>query len=369
MGNPIPNGRKKNALMGAIGAGIFAGAATMFIPTSVLGAITGATGLSELVPATAAPLGDKARALIAFGAGALTLAIGAILLLRKEDAIGTDTVSVSPQAPKAIDKAIDNISLADRLAGVKERLPQIKLPKMPWVKGDNEVRDLSDLPSIRRGDAHPDAPARRPLLATRDLPLNTGAPHEINTPPSSAIAANDAAPFQVEQAEFAPVLQVADAPAPNLAGPVPSAVAMKLTEKPIEPEVPILEPTGNIGSDDEKLTYKPAAHTPAASELSAMLDQFEAAIDRRRSQLGALTSLVAQASATERPPVTVNSQERHHDVAVPVEPSYAEPVETPAPVRPPLEAVPDLAGGDGQEVDVALNPALATLHRMNAQAR
>jgi hypothetical protein len=45
------------------------------------------------------------------------------------------------------------------------------------------------------------------------------------------------------------------------------------------------------------------------------------------------------------------------------------PVEALSAARPPLEIVPDATSDSDEEMDVALNAALATLHRMNAQAR
>ena len=62
------------ALVIALGGAILTSVIAMFIPVSAFESITGATGFSELVPATGAPLGDTARAIIAFGFGALTFA-------------------------------------------------------------------------------------------------------------------------------------------------------------------------------------------------------------------------------------------------------------------------------------------------------
>ena len=59
----------------ATGGAAIAAIAAMFIPTGIWETLTGATGVSEMIPATGAPLGDKARALISFTFGALTLAI------------------------------------------------------------------------------------------------------------------------------------------------------------------------------------------------------------------------------------------------------------------------------------------------------
>lgn len=58
----------------AVTGGTVAAAATMFIPAEIIESLTMASGLSELVPATAAPLGDTARALIAFATGVTAMA-------------------------------------------------------------------------------------------------------------------------------------------------------------------------------------------------------------------------------------------------------------------------------------------------------
>ena len=361
MGNQLPKSRKKKALMSAIGAGILAGAATMFIPTAVLEAITGATGLSELVPATAAPLGDKARALIAFGAGALILAIAAILLLRTEDAANADLEVV----PTPAGNTSDTISISDRLANVKERLPQIKFPKMPWVKGENEVRDLSDLPSIRAADAHPDAPARRPLLATQDIPLDAGAPKEIRSMPSAAIRVDEVADVQAFSGEaLMPVLQVENAPSEIPIEPALTSPGVSSTEIAIPLQPTISKQVENVTRQNSELVA-----VPAAGELSAILDQFEAAFQRRKAQLGKLAEIEEQTLAAEPLEPLAPSQTVEANAGAAIEVSPTAPVEALSAARPPLEIVPDVTSDGDEEMDVALNAALATLHRMNAQAR
>jgi hypothetical protein len=57
----------------------------MFVPVSLLEGVARSSGLSELLPAAGAPLGDTARACIAFATGAMTLAVLSYLLLRVED--------------------------------------------------------------------------------------------------------------------------------------------------------------------------------------------------------------------------------------------------------------------------------------------
>jgi hypothetical protein len=59
----------------------------MFVPVSLLEGVAESSGLSALIPAAGAPLGDTARGYIAFAIGAMTLAILSYLLLRADGAL------------------------------------------------------------------------------------------------------------------------------------------------------------------------------------------------------------------------------------------------------------------------------------------
>ena len=140
------------ALAIALGGAILTSVIAMFIPVSVFESITGATGISELVPVTGAPLGDTARALIAFGFGALAFAGLAVFLLRRP------TVAKAPMATEAS----DGPSFMDKM---RAKLSEITTGR----NNPDAVTELSDLPKLRAGDAHPDAPPRRPISAHRDF--------------------------------------------------------------------------------------------------------------------------------------------------------------------------------------------------------
>ncbi len=107
-----------------LGVAGFAAAAVAFvffaIPADLLGGLIGRTPLPSLVPAAAPPLGATARLLLMVGAAGLTFA--ALVF-----ALGALSQPVKPQ------------------------------------------RTALDVPRLRRADAHPDAPARRPILAGLDL--------------------------------------------------------------------------------------------------------------------------------------------------------------------------------------------------------
>ncbi len=325
----LKQNRQMRSLSIAMGASIIAAAATMFVPVNVLESITGATGLSEIVGAAAAPLGDKARALIAFGAGALTLAAMTVMLLRKDAGLINDDVEVVAAAgfaplPGIVEDDDDGagdgdgepLSLMERL--FRLRLPALSLPKMPWVKGENDITELGDLLKLRNGDIHPDAPPRRPLSATQDLPVL------------------DLAEMQIEGfAEKQPE-------------PLVEVDAVVLPSAAYEPSVPV----EHAASD-----FQPS--------LAEMVAQLESAVNQRQQQLAALEIVAAQLAA-EKPA---------EDVAVPLEmqvPDVVANVETlPEPARaerPPLEAVPT-SPEKQDDMDAALAAALATLHRMNGTDR
>jgi hypothetical protein len=105
--------------------------ATWAMPASLFGDLVAATGLANFVAAAQPPLGETAR-LAAIGAGAFITFAFVWLLLRALDR--------RPQ-PHAV---------------------------LPVVEEDEE-EELFAAPRVRRNDAHPDAPAPRPLFAGRDL--------------------------------------------------------------------------------------------------------------------------------------------------------------------------------------------------------
>lgn len=308
MHKSVPNNQTR-ALAMAMGGATIAAVATMFVPVGILEAITESTGLSELVPAAAAPLGDTARALIAFGAGALTLAVLAYVLLRRDSAPAARTTAV-PVSDWAGDD--ETTSFRDRLARIS--LPAISLPKMPWAKGEDDITDLADLPKLRNGDSHPDAPARRPLVASLDLPT-------------------------LDLAEMPEV------PAETAAAEIE---LVKADDAMVEPETAQPDPL-----QSERI--QPADVEPTLAEMVA---QLEAAVSERQKQLAELEAVATELAAS-RPIIQRGIVETSAQKPVIDEPRYE---------RPPLEAVPSAAVKD-DDMDSALAAALETLHRMNATAR
>jgi hypothetical protein len=314
MRKSVPNNQIRALAMAMAGA-IVAAVATMFVPVALLEGIAGSSGLSELVPAARAPLGDTARALIAFGGGAFTLALLSYVLLRLDN-------SAAPSVPTA-DWAVADAapSFKDRLANVK--LPSIVMPKMPWTKGEDDITELADLPKLRNGDSHPDAPPRRPLVASQDLPVL-----DLVELPEAIFGG------QAEVSEQSVTIE-------------PAFVSEASAEPEIAPE--------------------PISVVDVEPTLAEMVAQLEAAVAERQKQLAELEAVATELAAS-RPSI----QE-----TVPNEPvirfgesvQQADIIAEPTPIeRPTLEAVPTTAVKD-DDIDSALAAALATLHRMNATGR
>jgi hypothetical protein len=393
MGKQSPHNERSNertkAIGLSIGASIIAAVATMFVPTAMLEAITGATGLSELVHATAAPLGDKARALIAFGAGAVTMAVALGFLLRKNNASEneSDTMATADKV-----SSNDNIPLFSQ---IRQRIGSWKAPKMPWARSEasNDVYELSDLPKLRSQDAHPDTPRRRPISAASDFgdigldgkqvympdvpmpsqggstPFSAGAFAGEEAAQQNAVSHDDMPFYADRDIEFTPADNEAtvEFAAPNVAEPAPAPAAPAAVSAAIETDkVDVQAQTGQIQTGH----IQTGTQQPSLAEL---VEQFEAAVENRKAQLKALEMIAEQMAAKAQAAPQAEqaaAQADHAAVVTPPQPAVQRSeieIMPPAP-RPPLEAVPaSPRQQNDDEMDAALNAALATLQRMNAK--
>ncbi len=258
------------ALTIALGGAIVMSVIAMFLPISVFETFTGATGFSELVPATGAPLGDTARALIAFGFGALTFAALAMFLLRR--------LSVT-KAPTATEDSED-LSFMDKM--------RAKLSALT-TGGNNAdaVTELSDLPKLRAGDAHPDAPPRRPISANRDfgevvsepviekpaiVPVEDAVELPTNQAPSDPATVTNmvdrlelAVALRQDQIAKLEALASAEIAKPELAAPTAvaetePAIVLELTRQTILEAVPT-EPVTELVEDDMDAALRSALQT------------------------------------------------------------------------------------------------------------
>ncbi len=293
------------ALAIALGGAILTSVIAMFIPVSVFEAMTGATGFSELVPATGAPLGDTARAMIAFGFGALAFAALAGYYLRKPV-----MAKAATKAPKAVAETVASETLASETLAGESAGPSF-MEKMRAKISDyadsrrnaNAVTELSDLPKLRAGDAHPDAPPRRPISAHRDF------------------------------------------------GEV-------VTEEVVEESVVALVEPVIVTTED--VVELPIAETQSnAATVTHMVDRLELAVTQRQEQLAKLEALAsAEIAKPEMVAPVVETEVEPIQVVEPARQTILEAV--------PTEPAKELAEDD---MDAALRSALETLHRMNVRTR
>ncbi|MFC4293191.1 hypothetical protein ACFOWX_12270 [Sphingorhabdus arenilitoris] len=360
MGMISPNNNQMKAIMMAIGGSVIAAAGTMFIPVSILESITGATGLSELFPATAAPLGDTARALIAFGTGAVALLLLLALVLRpKEGEMASEARSEAVDHHAARSAAESGQQSGGAFAAIKQRLAGLIRPKMPWQRGEDDIFDLADLPKLRGQDSHPDAPVRKPISALTDLAgADLMGDQQAAAPNISKLAASP------EQEAWMAAQE------PNIAvSPEPAQPSAPLPAPPL-PATPVDQPAP---------TAKPAPTTKPGASLAEMVAQMEAAVAERKKQLDELEKVAAQMLRAQAEPQIAVQAHQQADAEPPIAPPAA-PLPVPSPAqeradpkpmtRPPLEAVPasppqPVNAAAEEEMDDALNAALETLRRMN----
>lgn len=221
MNLPLAQISNKMVILIAIIGALIAAAFAILIPISALETFTGATGLSEIIPATGAPLGNSARSIFVIFTAILAASIVLVLLLsfRKEpktDRVYSDDQYVNEKARERNRMALsdDDTKLAERIyqedeqnyqnyqqnndlnqdgnetAAPKKNIAAIaggaiaagsagllavgssvksKINKLPFMGGDDSIKSFDDLPKLRGADKHPDAPARRPLSANEDL--------------------------------------------------------------------------------------------------------------------------------------------------------------------------------------------------------
>ncbi|MGQ0590116.1 MAG: hypothetical protein ACT4N8_11405 [Sphingosinicella sp.] len=174
-------------------AGLSVAFAAFTIPADLLAEAVGASGLPNLLEAAQPPLGTTARIALAV-AGALGTFFAAFLLLRWLDRFGARP--------------------APRIAPAAE--------------------SEAESPRLRKRDTHPDAPARRPISATRDLgepappqPVASWLDVELEAPapaPAAEAPASSSLTELMGRLEAGLARRATAAPAPEAAPqPAPSA--------------------------------------------------------------------------------------------------------------------------------------------------
>ena len=329
---------KKPAM--AIAGGIAAALVIATLPHVYLEDIVGATGLSEIVPAAAPPLGNTARGLIAVVAGMISASALYLFLNYKTNSHDGDSDMGLAIRKNMTSTAIDGkregkagLAVPKLNLSVKSLTKFLKKPK----RSPGQVTELKDLPDTRAADRHPDAPARQPIFASSDLGL----------PLAEKIKRFGEPLFEQKPADTSePAVQYAAQVAPE----VPEAT----------PQPPMREQV----AEDQGANSKPQSEAIARQADLSGLSLAELA-DRLEAGLARLEAL----------------QKRERVSPSPATPSVPDPVSThpvpetpsaPAPVAiPPLRSV-DKAESDSPQnrqadMDAALKAALGTLEKMTVQ--
>jgi len=138
--------------LAALGGGIVA----YILPLSLFELALATSGLSERFPAFAPPLGDTARLLLTLAA-AIACAVVIALVLPWGAAGGRSAGRRRERGASFL-----FARLASLTRGTKAEVPASLEHRL-------DTPLLTDAPVLRRSDSHPDAPARQPLFARRDL--------------------------------------------------------------------------------------------------------------------------------------------------------------------------------------------------------
>ncbi|WP_375194790.1 hypothetical protein [Sphingobium sp.] len=140
--------RKRPLIVALLGASGFA-LALLSLPVGLIETVVASSGLSEALPAAAPPLGIKARLLLA-GFGAV-MAWGLIAARHETRRVHLLTHEKEGRPQSA--------------AGVSKM--GFALSKLSWLSRGRG--SMGSGPALRRADAHPDAPPRPPIFASRDF--------------------------------------------------------------------------------------------------------------------------------------------------------------------------------------------------------
>ncbi len=141
--------RSNRAIMPAALGGLVAALVLLATPVGLVETIVASSGLSEAWPAAAPPLGLKARLLMAgFGA----------LMVMGFSWVGRGSASTP---------LLQDFGRRDGVRGVSDM--GFALSKLGWLSRGRNIRTSGGRPALRRADAHPDAPARTPIFASRDF--------------------------------------------------------------------------------------------------------------------------------------------------------------------------------------------------------
>jgi hypothetical protein len=318
----VPARRKRKdwaiTTLGGMGAAL----AVLSTPVGLLEMIVASLGLSEILPAAAPPLGLKARALLALFAALMTA--GIVALTRR-----ADTVSVHRPEDEG---APENAPGARKMGFALSKLTALARGRA-WRAADPE------LPTLRRADAHPDAPARTPIFASRDF---VGLDIFARTDPGRRELVVKAEPEQD------PVVPAIGLDMPSAPPPLPDESLPSIAPAPV-----------SVATDPA-----PLGRPDAEPDLPRFVDPEPALLDRPvAARPVADASALSVAELTERLERGLALRRRAPEPAVAPQP--AAPVLAAVPPAPAVAVEPAVA----EDVDEALRAALGTLRTMTARGR
>lgn len=341
--------------MMAVIAGVGAALVTVTLPHVYLESITGATGLSEVLPAAAPPLGNTARSLIAIMVGLVSASAIYFFLNRKG---GSDMgvalrEQINAASPIELDLEEEAKAKKSRFAlpkfDTKSLTKFLKKPK----KDKARVMDLADLPQLRKLDDETDEPVRPSIFAAPET--TTALPETIQ-------------PFE------GPAIEEAEGEvAADIAPPLDPFVADDL--QPAEP-APIELATTSVATPDIAASDIVApTEDLSALNIAQLADRLEAGL-RRLKQLEAINAevnaMASQAAVVAEPAPALQAEpEPLAVVQSEMEPAAAPFSEAKTFSPPPLKQVEKPAETTMEDrqadMDVALKAALGTLEKMTAQ--
>ncbi|CAN5200353.1 hypothetical protein BH10PSE13_BH10PSE13_25350 [soil metagenome] len=307
------------------------------IPVELLELGIASIGLSELLPVLAPPIGWPVRIVLVLVGAAIAAALSAALG-------GGGSKDNMPGAKRPGRKGNDSMGWAKslglhhlaRLARGEEAASHAaaSTPRAPTFPKPELVADADLLPR-RRGDMHPDAPPRAPLIASRDLPAAIELT-VVETGPASAPPPVPPMPY------VSPVRDTTheDRPRPLPRSPEP------LSDSDLGWVRGLLAPRREqSASFTDEMSEAPlleasAGVTPASGmegSLLAMVDRFEQGVSRR-------IALLDSANAIAR-------------------------LDGDAAFAAPVACDPEAPLDEAQEIDGALDAALETLKKLSTKVR
>ncbi|MBV9930860.1 MAG: hypothetical protein JO013_07935 [Alphaproteobacteria bacterium] len=251
---------KRRTTGSAIDAGVSllaAGSAAFVLyamPEAVLARIFAACGLASFSPRFQPPFGAALRVgLVALGALVILAFVWSLM------------------------KALDRAPAAAAAAGDPVRLPEAE----------------PDAPRLRKADAHPDAPPRRPLLAGRDL----GEPLDLDPADALPQEADEAAEADEE---FVPVPE----PAAPAAEPVAAVPSFLIPQEEEEEEEETDEPAAEHAYEaPHEASPEPA---PEAESIVALMHRFESGLVRKKQALADRTAVEPVPPPPAPPPLAAS---------------------------------------------------------------